>query len=339
MATRRPSMLDHGGGDPLGQRHAVGGEEVVAHLLLLQQVHVEEGAGDRVEIGGVAGDVEADHVGGEQGLHDLRAPGQDVEHVRRGEGRVVEEGDLHVRAQGAEIAGHEPEVVVMDPDHGALGGLVGGGLGEGPVDFAEDRPVHGVVIVLVLEGMEDRPEGLLRGDVVEAAHLFRRQGEAGDVVGSEAVGDFDDGVEFGVGRVFGQLPRDPGAAAAGAAEEAFEGGDDAVGALVLAALDAAVHLDLLIGLAVVDDDEIGGHGEAPRARFALRRAAGARRGPPQPAGRGGEGWRPRTPIASRIPPAPMARARWRLSRSSSASSSGASEPPTATAGTPMASME
>jgi hypothetical protein len=87
---------------------------------------------------------------------------------------------IFTSGRSAQVAGHKPEVVVMHPDRRALGRLGRGGLGEAPVHLAEVRPVDGVVVVAFLEAVQDRPEGFLRGDVVELAHLFGRQRQARD---------------------------------------------------------------------------------------------------------------------------------------------------------------
>jgi hypothetical protein len=143
----------------------------------------------------------------------------------------------------------------MHPDKRALRRLGRRGLGEGPVHLAEIGPVHGVVIVAFLEAVQDRPERLFRGDVVELAHLMGRERQARDGVFAVGVVDLDHLLELRVRRVFGQFPRHPGAVI-DRAEEALERRHDAVRAGVFLQHDAAVFLNLFVGLAVVDDDEI-----------------------------------------------------------------------------------
>ena len=143
----------------------------------------------------------------------------------------------------------------MHPDQGALRRFGGGGLGEGPVHLAEIGPVHGVVVVAFLEGMQDRPERLFRGDMVEFPDLMRRQRQARDRILAIGVVDFDDLLELGVRRVLGQFPRHP-CAVIHRAEKAFQRRDDAIGAAVFLQDDAAALLHLFVGLAVIDDDEI-----------------------------------------------------------------------------------
>ena len=163
----------------------------------------------------------------------------------------------------------------MDPHHCALRGLRRRRLGEGPVHLPECRPVDGVVVILLLEGVQDRPERLLGGDVVEGRNLLGRQRQARDRVGTVAVRNLNHAVEVGVGGVFRMFPSDPGAVI-DATEEALECRDDPVRALVLPELDLSVDLDFLVGLTVIDDDQIRRHfaplagSREDRARRSLR---------------------------------------------------------------------
>ena len=233
------------------------------------------------EVGGVARDVEAHHVAGQQALDDLLPPRQHREHVRRRERRVVEEVDLHIRLELAQIARREPKVVVVKPHHAVFGHLRRRRLREGPVHLAKRRPVHGVVVIALLEAMQDRPDRLLGGDMVEAFHLRRGQRQARDAIGAVAVLDLDHPLEGrALGRVVHLLPRHPGALAV-AAHEAFQRRHDAVGALVLAQGGHAIDEHLLIGLAVIDDDQIRRHCCIPFRNHPGQSAPAPRRCPPR----------------------------------------------------------
>ena len=219
---------------------------------------IEKAARDRNEIGRVTGNVKADDIAFQQAGDDFAPPRQDVEHVSPGKGRVMKEGNLHVRAQLAQIPRHQPQVVVVDPDPRPLRRLARCRLGKGPVDLAKGRPVHRVVVELFLEAVKDRPERLFRRNVVEARHLFEGQRQSRHVVGAIGIGNLDDPLELGIGRILGQFPGDPRGLFRGR-EKALERRDDSVRAAVLAQRDLAIDLDLFIGLPVVDDDQIRRH--------------------------------------------------------------------------------
>ena len=92
------------------------------------------------EVRGAAGELEADQVGAEQALEDLAAPRQLLEELGRRERDVQVEADPQVGAQVAQHLRHQLELVVLHPDRGALGGHLGGLLGEALVDRRRRRP-------------------------------------------------------------------------------------------------------------------------------------------------------------------------------------------------------
>ena len=201
--------------------------------------------------------MEADEVAIEQAVHDLGAPGQHVEHVRARKRRVVKEGDLQRRLDLPQVLRHQPEIIVMHPDQRVILGLRGGGLGEQPVHLAERVPVGILVAEQPGKGMQDRPQCLFRGHMVEALHLLRRQRQPGNRIVAIAVRYPDDAVELLLLLRRHLLPGNPGAAPLGnPAEEALQGRHDAVRALVLPIDPPTAFHRLLIGLAVIDDDEI-----------------------------------------------------------------------------------
>ena len=57
----------------------------------------------------------------------------------------------------------EPQVVVVDPDQRVVLGLLARRFGEAAVHVAEGLPVDGVVLEVLREGVEDRPQSLFRG--------------------------------------------------------------------------------------------------------------------------------------------------------------------------------
>ena len=86
------------------------------------------------EVGGAAGHLEADQVGAEKALEDLAAPGQLREQLGRRERDVEVEADAQVGPQLAQHPRHQLELVVVDPDRGALLGDLRRLVGEPAVD-------------------------------------------------------------------------------------------------------------------------------------------------------------------------------------------------------------
>ena len=84
-----------------------------------------------------------------------------------------------LRAELAELPGHQPQVVVVDPDEGALGRLARRLLGEQPVDGDVVVPVVLAELGAVGEREDDRPERLLREALIEQAHVVGGERDAG----------------------------------------------------------------------------------------------------------------------------------------------------------------
>jgi hypothetical protein len=111
--------------------------------------------------------VEAAQVAAEQAIHNRFPPVQNVEHIRRREGGVVEEGDLHIGHFLPNVVGRQPQVVVMNPDQGIIGGFFAGGFGKQLIDVLKVLPVGAFVGEMLGEGVQNGPEGFLGGDVVK----------------------------------------------------------------------------------------------------------------------------------------------------------------------------
>ena len=126
------------------------------------------------EVGGAAGQLEADDVGAEQSLEDLPAPRELLEQLGRRERDVQEEADPQVGAQLAEHLRDQLHLVVLHPDRGVLRGHLGGLGGEPLVDGdvgvpplpVEGRLGHHVVV--------ERPQGAVGEALVELLHLLGR---------------------------------------------------------------------------------------------------------------------------------------------------------------------
>ena len=80
-------------------------------------------AGCTGKVFGVSRDVKTNDVATEKTLEDLLTPGKDGENIVAWEWCVVEESDFEIRALGTDEAWSQPEVVVMNPDDGAVGGF------------------------------------------------------------------------------------------------------------------------------------------------------------------------------------------------------------------------
>ena len=101
---------------PVRQRRAFP-DEIRVHVLANNIANFQKALRHMDEVHRVARDVKADHVAGKQAVDDFAPPRQHVEHVRGRERGVMEEGNLHIRAQLAQIPRHQPQIVVMHPDH------------------------------------------------------------------------------------------------------------------------------------------------------------------------------------------------------------------------------
>ncbi len=201
------------------------------------------------EVGGAAGQLEADDVRTEQALEDLPAPRELLEQLGRGERDVQEEADPQVRAQLAEHLRHQLHLVVLHPDGGVLRGHLGGLGGEPLVDgdvgvpplTVEGRLGHHVVV--------ERPQGAVGEALVELLHLLRAHRHRHQ---REAL--VDERLDLLVG-VAG--PADPGAVVL--AHHRLEGGDQAAGGLAPAG--GAVGLGHPVdGQPVGHDHEVRGAG-------------------------------------------------------------------------------
>ncbi|MCY1550895.1 hypothetical protein D9M68_871820 [compost metagenome] len=108
-----PAAGVHRGGHALQTHGAAIGDEARGAILPADGLQRSHPARHVDEVFHLARDVKADVVALQQATDDLPAPRQHVEHIRRGEVGVVEEGDAQVRAQLAQVAGHHPQVVVV----------------------------------------------------------------------------------------------------------------------------------------------------------------------------------------------------------------------------------
>jgi hypothetical protein len=230
-------------------RHAQG-------TVLLER-HVDEGAAGHVaeqasdgpgEVAGVRGALEADHVGAEQALDDLRAPGQlRVDAVGR-EGDVVEEADREVGAQFPQHLGHELQLVVLHPHRGAGGRRLGARVGEALVDLDVALPPLAVVGGLGDDVVVERPEGVVGEALVVLLELL----------GAEVHRDDPDAVaEKRVERVVGDpRPADPGALVG--AHDRLEGGHETAGRVLPGRRSVVVEHP-------VDREPVGQHDEGELA--------------------------------------------------------------------------
>ncbi len=135
--------------------------------LLLLDAGAEEAAGGAHEVAGVAAALEAHQVRAQQAVDDGPAPRQLGEDFRRGEGDVVEEPDLQVRARLAQHLGDQLELVVLHPDRGALVGVLDDGVGEPPVDLAVGVPPGPVELRRGDHVVVQRPQGGVGEALVE----------------------------------------------------------------------------------------------------------------------------------------------------------------------------
>jgi len=237
--------------------------------------HLERGHAARHvdEVLDLARDVEADVVTLQQAADDLPSPRQHVEDVGRGEIGVMEEGNLQVGTQFAQVGRHHPQVVVVNPDHGALGGFGRSALGEQAVDLHEHDPVFLAENRALPERVQRRPEGFLGEALVEGIDFVLGQGHAcREQVGVAFAVDFGMGFERNAFLPVMNRPGDPRALAS--IEEGQQGRDDAVGRGRAAADGLAVLEYFLVGQAVIDHDQIGLAGRVHRADFGID-AAGA----------------------------------------------------------------
>ena len=72
---------------------------------------------------------------------------------------MVEEADLQIGAQLAEVAGNHPQVVIVDPYHGIGCGFLRGFLCEDAVHFQVVRPMFVVELGFLHKSEYGGPEG------------------------------------------------------------------------------------------------------------------------------------------------------------------------------------
>ena len=125
---------------------------------------------------GILAGLQADNVVVEEAGEELSGPREDAEDFRRWERAVKEEADFARPAEFSELSTQGEKVVVVDPDQvtGSQEVDEGGGV------LAVDASVHLVAVVadgcLAGEGVEERPECLVREDVVEVLDFIPGKG-------------------------------------------------------------------------------------------------------------------------------------------------------------------
>ena len=204
----------------------------------------------------LTGNVEAHVVTLQQAADNLTAPWQDVEHIRRWEVGVVEEGDSHIRAQFAQVGRYHPQVVVVNPDGGVLRGFGSGPLGEHLVHFQEHFPVFFLEAGPFPEGVQGGPEGFLGKALVEDVDVVLVQGyPRRNQIGVAAAIHFRVGLKRFRITIMGR-PRYPGARL-GIIKEAQQRRNDTVGRFGAVTHHLAVDDGFFVGQAVIDDHQIG----------------------------------------------------------------------------------
>ena len=120
--------------------------------------------------------LEGHEVRAQEAAQHLVAPGQDAQQLRGREGDVQEEPDARLGGDVAEHARQQHQVVVVDPHRVPGLQVLEDRVAEAPVRGHVGRPQLGVVVEARREGMEERPEGLVRVALVEAPGQRRRAG-------------------------------------------------------------------------------------------------------------------------------------------------------------------
>ena len=207
------------------------------------------------EIVAVRLDVEADQIRAEQAIQQLALPGADAEGFRIGPGDVPEDGHARIRTALLDHLREQREMVVLHEhdraffvrdflEHGIGEMFVDGTIGF-PVAGAEDGACVGDVAqgpqAFVGEA-EVKPLLFFLGEPNAAQRvlvMFRRHANASGLVDGFAVG-----IAGGLG--------DPGSFAG--AQDRFERGHQAAGRD--AALDGVVAVDVFVGLAVGDGEQM-----------------------------------------------------------------------------------
>ena len=135
------------------------------------------------EVGGAAGQLEADQVGAEQALEQLAPPGQLLEQLGRRERDVQVEADPQVRPELPQHLRHQLHLVVVHPDQRTLVGQLGGLVGEALVDLDVGVPPLAVELRLGHQVVVERPQRAVGEALVVAldvlgGHRHRVEGQA-----------------------------------------------------------------------------------------------------------------------------------------------------------------
>ena len=122
-----------------------------------------------------AGQLEADQVGAEQPLQQLAAPRDLAEQLAGRERDVQEEADPQVGPLLAQHLRDQLQLVVLHPDHGVLGGDLGGPVGEAAVDGDVRVPPLAVELRRRDDVVVQRPQGGVGEALVVVLDLVVRQ--------------------------------------------------------------------------------------------------------------------------------------------------------------------
>ena len=150
------------------------------------QVDAQHLGGRVDEVVAVRLGVKADQVGAQQAGQDLLTCRQDTEHVGGGPGNVQEEADARARHTLAQVAGHQHQLVVVDPDRVVRAQLAGDGLGEALVDRLVGAPfVARIQPDFVEQVVKQRPEHRVGVAVVIERDLTARQRHRQQALGGQ----------------------------------------------------------------------------------------------------------------------------------------------------------
>ena len=190
--------------------------------------------------------MESDEVGAEQALDDLAPPRHLHEQLDRRERDVQEEADGEIGAQHPQHLRHQLQLVVLDPDGGALRGGLRGGLGETPVHLDVGVPPFTSVLRLDDHVVVQRPQSGVGEALVVVGDLLTAERH-----GIEVETVLDDGFEVDVGDAGPAHPRP-----LVAAQDRFEGGDEPAGAALPAGRTVGKSFEV-DRQAIGDHDEVG----------------------------------------------------------------------------------
>ena len=124
--------------------------------------------------------MEADKIALQQAADDLFSPWHHIEHVGGWEIGVVEESNGQVRTHFAQVGGHHPEVVIVNPHGGVFCRFQCGLFGEFLVHLQEHLPVFLKESRALPKGMQGWPESLLGEFLVEDIHFLLGQVDPGN---------------------------------------------------------------------------------------------------------------------------------------------------------------